>query len=546
MTLAIHYSPVKTPSEPGQIYGLQVAILDWMRAFFRHGQQDRFTFLVEKEQAVLELQELATECGVDPSRLAFLDARFPRENLGPLDTVFRPDFDPRHLLWQRNLAGGLGFSFCGLAHGVAGLDSGAVLARYCLGPSRESDAIVCPSYAIRGAVEDFWGHYGDFINARFGAQFECPVQLPVIPLGVDIKKMAARATPDKRAAQRKILGLDESDVVVLWVGRLSHAIKAHPLPMFRAVEEAARRSKRKVHFVMQGYFVPESAEDEFRRLGAEIMQTASLTFVAADDKRFPDGLWASGDIFLSLVENMQESFGLTPIEAIAAGLPRVLSDWDGYRDSVTHGQDGFLVPTIQPPAGMGDALAELMLGGRESYGGYLAKTSQCVAVDYRAAASAIAMLIDNGLMRMQIIQKARARLAAYEWQNVIRNYEDLWADLAARRQVEEPLPLVHPHLPDPFAMYAGFASHVLGPQDRVALISDGGYVQSIMAHEMNVMSLDVMIPAGDIAPLLNWIAQAGQPTITEIETAFAVQDQIRLRRTLTWLIKLGIIGMVRV
>ena len=118
-----------------------------------------------------------------------------------------------------------------------------------------------------------------------------------------------------------------------------------------------------------------------------------MTFVPNKDERFPDGLWAAGDIFLSLVDNVQESFGLTPIEAMAAGLPRVLSDWDGYRDSVTHGEDGFLVPTRQPPPGSGAALASLLLDGRDQYGGYLAKTALSVAIDQEMAAQCIAMLI---------------------------------------------------------------------------------------------------------------------------------------------------------
>ena len=42
---------------------------------------------------------------------------------------------------------------------------------------------------------------------------------------------------------------------------------------------------------------------------------AKVHFIASDDTRFPDGLWAAGDIFLSLVDNIQESFGLTPIES---------------------------------------------------------------------------------------------------------------------------------------------------------------------------------------------------------------------------------------
>ena len=122
-------------------------------------------------------------------------------------------------------------------------------------------------------------------------------------------------------------------------------IKAHPLSMFQAAERAAELTGAPVHLVMLGYFAVEGDRQHFEKLAADVCRKAKVTFVPNLDPRFPDGLWAAGDIFISLVENMQESFGLTPIEAMAAGLPRVISDWDGYRDSVTHGEDGFLVTT---------------------------------------------------------------------------------------------------------------------------------------------------------------------------------------------------------
>lgn len=42
---------------------------------------------------------------------------------------------------------------------------------------------------------------------------------------------------------------------------------------------------------------------------------------------------------------------------MANHLPVVISDWDGYRDSVRHGVDGFLIPTTLPPSGCGTDLA---------------------------------------------------------------------------------------------------------------------------------------------------------------------------------------------
>ena len=67
--------------------------------------------------------------------------------------------------------------------------------------------------------------------------------------------------------------------------------------------------------------------------------------------------WSSADIFSSLSDNFQETFGITPIEAMASGLPVVVSDWDGYRDSVRHGVEGYLVPTSMPQNGLGADLA---------------------------------------------------------------------------------------------------------------------------------------------------------------------------------------------
>ncbi|HRE90473.1 MAG TPA: glycosyltransferase, partial [Myxococcota bacterium] len=66
---------------------------------------------------------------------------------------------------------------------------------------------------------------------------------------------------------------------------------------------------------------------------------------------------AAADVFVSLADNVQETFGLSVIEAMAAGLPVVVSDWDGYKDTVRDGEDGFRVTTTMPPVGAADHIA---------------------------------------------------------------------------------------------------------------------------------------------------------------------------------------------
>lgn len=546
--IAIHYSSINLSGSQKEIFGIQVAISNWIKAYFRYGSTEKFNFLIGEKKDWEEIQQMADEAGIDQNRLVALDRRYARENFSQFDTIFRPDPHVQNLLWQRQQVAGTGFNFCGLAHAIGGVETGELLERYCLSPSENTDAIVCPSHAVRGAIRSFWDVYGEFLQQRFGTNFKCPVQLPVIPLGIDIDKFEKLATADKRAAQRKKLGVSEDETVLLWVGRLSHAIKAHPIAMFQAAERAAIETGAKVHLVMVGYFVPPEAEPQYRKLAATICKTAKVTFVSHGDENYPDGLWAAGDIFLSLIDNMQESFGLTPIEAMAAGLPRVISDWDGYRDSVKHGEDGFLVRTLQPPPGTGRELSELLLENKEIYGGFLAKTALCVTVDQDKATEAIVALIKNPELRKNFAAKARTKVrATYDWKYIIPAYEALWSEMSAKRkathQQTKPVnwPVAFPQVPDPFTMYASYPTAALNENNRLTVVATADVIKELWSFEINVFSLDMMIKPEEATQLINHISGKGNVTIAEAFNQFPGLNRNQLWRTIGWLAKLGIL-----
>lgn len=549
MTVAIDYDIGKNPEMVTKVFGLQVAIFNWIKAFFRYGSQEKIYFLIDDVNAWGHVQKLAEEVGLPQERLVAFDRRFVQQNYQHITTVFRADPSAQQILWRREVVPGPGYNFCGLAHAISGLETGILLEQYCLAPTEATDAIVAPSRAVQASIRSFLDIYSDYISRRFKCDYRCPVQLPVIPLGTDIARFESKVTPEKRKDYRSKLGIGEDDIVLLWIGRLSHAIKAHPLSMFQAAERAAELTGAKVHLLMQGYFVMDVDEPHFKNLAAAICKKAQVTFVPNLDERFPDGLWAAGDIFLSLIDNMQESFGLTPIEAMAAGLPRVISDWDGYRDSVQHGVDGFLVPTRQPPPGTGRELADLLLTGIDQYGGYLAKTALSVSVDQEAAAQCIAQLIRDKNLRISMAEKARARArATYDWKHIIPAYEAFWHEMAVKRRMDmanrprATWPAVPPQAPDPYTMYAAYPTQPFKETDVLRVIADATTIKQLWAHEINVFGMDMMIPPDEATKLVNYISAHGPLTIGAVIAAMPNYDRPQLWRTLGWLIKLGIIG----
>jgi hypothetical protein len=98
----------------------------------------------------------------------------------------------------------------------------------------------------------------------------------------------------------------------------------------------------------------------------------------------------------SLINCFQQTFGLSPIEAMSAALPSVvISDWDGYRNGVRDGVDGFGIPTLAFAPWRGGDLADRYDVGVDDFDYYSRLTSQFVAVDVELVAATYRKLISD-------------------------------------------------------------------------------------------------------------------------------------------------------
>jgi glycosyltransferase involved in cell wall biosynthesis len=109
----------------------------------------------------------------------------------------------------------------------------------------------------------------------------------------------------------------------------------------------------------------------------------------------------AADLFISLADNIQETFGLTPVEAMAAELPVLVTDWDGYRETVRDGMDGFRIPTWMPPPTFGQDLAVGYALGLLSYDQYVARLIP--AERQKTAVLTLMWLAKMGLVRLGTI-----------------------------------------------------------------------------------------------------------------------------------------------
>jgi glycosyltransferase involved in cell wall biosynthesis len=541
---ALYY--VARDVEAARVAGIDVAVERLTDAFLRYARQDTLYCYAQDDASFEAFRKRAVALGRDFEACRRIE-RNAAEDLAEVGCLLHPDPNIAPYAWPRRWGDQRAYSLCGISHTMSSANVMDAVAACVTAPTQEWDAIICPSRAIAGAIRALWDEWRSYLADRMGARSDCSVQLPVIPLGIDTEKFAPNREPARRAAMRQSLGLDDDAFVVLFHGRLSFYSKAHPLPILLAAEQLANRLDRPVVLLFYGHFPSERFEEEFRALVADVAYASTVRIVANTDPDYPDGVWAAADVFTSLADNIQESFGLTPIEAMACGLPVLISDWDGYRDTVTHGTEGLVIPTVMPPAGSGLDIGYRYLVGEELYGSYLAAGSQTTAVDVAATAQALEDLAGNADLRRRLGAAGAARAdAVYDWRHVVPAYETLWEELAARRgRAIENAPRAatrpaHPSRPDPYKMFAGFPTGQLALTDRLEIaVSSLDAINALLEHRMNMFTPEILLDGEKIAALIQGTKREPGISAAELVAALAPNDRPRVLRTIAWLLKLG-------
>lgn len=451
---------------------------------------------------------------------------------------------------QRIRFGERKFSLCGITHTIASHSVMTTLAQLPLVPLRPWDALICSSSAVLQSVQQLVGQQFEYLKWKLGAtRMELP-QLPVIPLGVHVSDYEFSC--DQKESARQQLGLGANDVAILFVGRLSFHAKAHPHPMLAALQNVARNTSKKIHLIQAGWFANDPIGAAFKEAGQVLAPDVRHHFLDGRDTRQRDTAWACADIFCSFADNIQETFGLTPIEAMAASLPVVVSDWDGYKDTVRHEIDGFRIRTCIPVAGDGNDLATLYERGLDNYDMYCGKVCEFVAVDIAQATQSFQTLVDNADLRTRMGKAAHERaVQEYEWRNILQRYQQLWHELSEMRLATALQPQsVNPlntavDRPDPYELFSGYASKVVDDQTRMRLEQrvDENEFRKIAALAVHKYATTVLPDWAQAEAIFQKLAVADASVAELVEGLNSLQKS-RLRRYLLWMMKVGWLSIV--
>jgi starch synthase len=555
-TAAILYFSDGFDTKSQRLMGRQAAGEGFLKALARHGTAEHLYCCTRDKAALEDFTQRVRPWLSDSRQVRWLPAGNPLA-LAEVGTLYRPDPMIGELAWQRRYTNQQAYSLCGVTHTLASKGAMEGIGNLLIAPVQPWDAVICTSQAVKMTIERLLGAWAEYLAHRLGAKSAVGFKLPVIPLGVDCDTFPqGQAAKETRSQLRQQLGIGADDLVVLFVGRLIFHAKAHPVPMYLAAERAAQATNAKVHLIQAGWFEDQQQEAAFKSAASVFSPSVNHIFVDGRKPEIRQGIWSAADVFLSLADNIQETFGLTPIEAMAAGLPVIVADWDGYKETVRHEIDGFRIPTLMPPPGSGLDFAAIYNDDSLNYSTYIGQISLMTAVDIDACTQALTTLLTQPELRQRLGENGRERAReVYDWSVVIAAYETLWQELAearAKAQVSAPLAQGRPPYPlcdDPSRLLAHYPSESLNQNMVLGLgsMATPEKLQVLRDTWMTNFGADKRSPTDMIDKVLEAIAKEGSLTVEEIVRRYGGSELgavVYLSRTLVYLLKFDVLRRV--
>lgn len=545
---AIYYADDGYSPEKKGVNGRRVAGASFLKGFFRHADVDEFISLTQGPNGAASFAALyasATDRKL-PHRPVYSGAPL---KMRPVETLYFPSPNFGAECWKRQRFGMASHAICGITHTTATQAVMRGLLDLRTAPQAPWDAIICTSRAVHAATLRNIELADEHLLQRFGAVPPKPL-MPIIPLGINCDEFTH--DPQARRDLRERMGWGDGDIVVATLSRLLPYGKFDPGPLFIALERAqARMPKgRTLHFLACGIYGDSHSQTVFESCARAFMPGVRYHHLDGGDATARRETLSGADIFTFPIDNIQETFGLAPIEAMAAGLPVITSDWDGMRDTVSE-DVGIRIPTLTVGPDHTAPEAWRHLHGGLTYQQYGNNLSAMTELDLRAMTEAIVTLaLDDGKRRvMGMAGRKRAR-EAFDWASIIPRMQDLWAEQGAmRRKLAESArdtPRPNPVGPAPTDLFRSYPTRIAAPGVcRAVAKGDAAALGKVLAARRYDKIGGMFEKTDTLHSVLGAIVRAGEDGTDARDVARAIKvNVLTVERAWVFLLKYGLIERV--
>ena len=526
--------------------GRLVANATFLESLLREGRFDRHVLFCPTEAERTKLQDFLRSRPDGERLLETCDLRplwdLPRSLREESFSVMHCGGWSRYLpplAWLRAQHSPRPVPFTGLIHSINNPDQAVQIRRLVESPLRACDAVFCTSTEGRVAFANQIAR----VEERQGLAFQGTLRH--VPLGVDERYFQL---PDRTQARRR-QSIAPHRVVALWIGRLSPASKADLVPLlyqWRLLIDQLDIATLAPLLVLAGGASP-SDELALRTTIQELKLGDSVRLLRDIEDATKLDLLAASDVFVSPIDNHQETFGIAVVEAMAAGLPVVCSDWDGYRDLVEHEVHGIRVPVfVERPVPEAIELRGLL----EPDLAQLA-VSQSVCVDPSALREALALLLREPTLRATMGQAARLRARErFSWKAVLAQADEVWKELAdqALSVAWPPSSAMNPEILDPHDVFANYPT---GQFPSALPLRFSRLGEKVLAGKVPMPATwQDLVPISDGGLMTTLVVDLRGKMASYEDLATHAANKCRkslpeARAMLAWLIKYGILEEVR-
>jgi glycosyltransferase-like protein len=189
---------------------------------------------------------------------------------------------------------------------------------------------------------------------------EFGVEAELVANGVDVERFHPARDDVERAAARDAAGL-ESELAILTVGGIEPRKGSLTLLRAFAAARKAMPDRRPVLLVAGGATLFDHRDEigRFDALREELDLDGDVRVLGPVSDAELESLYRAADLFA--LPSVKEGFGLAVLEALAAGLPAIVSDLDVFRSFLADGESALMAPV-----GDDRALAAALVRAAES------------------------------------------------------------------------------------------------------------------------------------------------------------------------------------